>query len=174
MDIARKPITRPPRRLIRGSASLAGLSALGLAGCVAKPVAPGSTLPVYDVIPSLAPVRARIERLFDITVCLRPFRAAGPRLDTEEIRDTFIVHNYGHGGSGWSLSWGSGTIAVAKAMSKNPRKIAVIGCGALGLTSAILAQEAGCDVTIYARDLLPYTRSARARREAGRPIPASR
>jgi glycine/D-amino acid oxidase-like deaminating enzyme len=38
----------------------------------------------------------------------------------------------------------------------------VLGCGALGLTSAILAQKAGAQVTIYARDWLPETRSARA------------
>src|SRR5262249_52888735 len=34
--------------------------------------------------------------------------------------------------------------------------------GALGLTSAILAQRAGARVTIYAREQLPLTRSARA------------
>ena len=73
-----------------------------------------------------------------------------------------MVHNYGHGGSGWSLSWGSSTIAVNKAMAASPAEIAVLGCGALGLTSAILAQRAGAKVTIYARDLLPDTRSARA------------
>ncbi|HEX4294656.1 MAG TPA: FAD-dependent oxidoreductase, partial [Rhizomicrobium sp.] len=39
---------------------------------------------------------------------------------------------------------------------------AVIGCGALGLTSAIVAQGAGAQATIYARDMLPDTRSARA------------
>ncbi len=38
----------------------------------------------------------------------------------------------------------------------------MIGCGALGLTSAILAQRAGARVTIYARDQLPETTSARA------------
>jgi D-amino-acid oxidase len=113
-------------------------------------------------VPPLAPIRADVSRLFDITVCLRPFRAAGPRLDTEQIGHTLVVHNYGHGGSGWSLSWGSSTIAVQKAMSASPRKIAVIGCGALGLTSALLAQSAGADVTIYAKDLLPDTRSFRA------------
>src|SRR5262249_21925066 len=37
-----------------------------------------------------------------------------------------------------------------------------IGCGALGITSAILAQRAGARVTIYAREQLPLTRSARA------------
>ena len=103
-----------------------------------------------------------MRRVFDVTVCLRPFRAAGPRLDTERIGDALVVHNYGHGGSGWSLSWGSGTLAVRKAMANGPKEVAVIGFGAIGLTSAILAQEAGARVTIYARDPLPDTRSARA------------
>jgi D-amino-acid oxidase len=146
---------------MRGALALGGL---GLAGCTTNgdTTASGNALPFYDRVPPLAPVRARADRLFDITVCLRPFRAVGPRLDTEEIGKTFVVHNYGHGGSGWSLSWGSGTIAVKKAMSKNPKKIAVIGCGALGLTAARLAQEAGAQVTIYTRDLPPQTRSYRA------------
>ena len=86
----------------------------------------------------------------------------GPRLDTEQIGDTLVVHNYGHGGSGWSLSWGSGGVAVQKAMASSPAEVAVVGCGALGLTSARLAQQAGAKVTIYARDLLPQARSARA------------
>ena len=107
-------------------------------------------------------MRAQTDRIFDITVCLRPFRAAGPRLDAEQVGDAFVVHNYGHGGSGWSLSWGSSTIAVQKAMAGSPAHVAVIGCGALGLTSAILAQQAGAKVTIYAREFLPETRSARA------------
>lgn len=119
-------------------------------------MAPGSPAP------DLAPIRARTDRIFDIAVCTRPFRAAGPRLDTERLGDTLVVHNYGHGGSGWSLSWGSSAIAVAKAMQANPQEIAVIGCGALGLTSAVLAQRAGARVTIYAAELLPQTRSARA------------
>jgi D-amino-acid oxidase len=145
------------RRLLQGSAAFA---AAGLAGCanIPRPL----TDAVVDRTPPIAPLRARVDRLFDITVCLRPFRAAGPRLDAERVGDKLVVHNYGHGGSGWSLSWGSGTLALRKAMANSPRRIAVIGCGALGLTSAILAQEAGADVTIYAKDILPDTRSARA------------
>ena len=33
--------------------------------------------------------------------------------------------------------------------------VAVIGCGALGLTSAILLQQAGARVTIYAKERPP-------------------
>jgi D-amino-acid oxidase len=141
--------------LTRRQAVLGGVNLLALGGCTA----PG---PGYDAVPPLAPVRARADRIFDVTVCLRPFRAAGPRLDTEQIGDTKVVHNYGHGGSGWSLSWGSSTVAVRKAMAGSPRRVAVVGCGALGLTSAILAQRAGAQVTIYAREFLSQTRSVRA------------
>ena len=111
---------------------------------------------------ALAPIRARTDRIFDIAVCLRPFRPAGPRVETERLGDTLVVHNYGHGGSGWSLSWGSSARAVRLAMQASPAEVAIIGCGVLGLTSAILAQRAGARVTIYARDQLPETTSARA------------
>jgi len=156
------------RRLMTG---LAGGGLLGLGGCAtaltpARPATPSAAPPYVTPFaerrPPIAPVHARMDRVFDITVCLRPFRATGPRLDAEQVGDTLVVHNYGHGGSGWSLSWGSGTFAVRKAMAGSPASVAVVGCGALGLTSALLAQEAGAKVTIYAKDLLPDTRSARA------------
>ena len=136
------------RRLLQGG--LLGGSGL-LSACAATSSAP-----------SLPPIRASTDRIYDMAVCLRPFRAAGPRLDTERLGNTLVVHNYGHGGSGWSLSWGSSAIAVAKAMETSPQEIAVIGCGALGLTSAILAQRAGAKVTMYAREQIPDTRSFRA------------
>jgi D-amino-acid oxidase len=99
-----------------------------LAGCS---TAPGSS---FDAGPPLAPIRSRTDRIFDIAVCLRPFRPAGPRMDTERLGDTLVVHNYGHGGSGWSLSWGSSARAVRLAMQASPSEVAVIGCGILGLT----------------------------------------
>ena len=110
----------------------------------------------------LPPMQVSTDRITRITVCTRPFRAAGPRLDVEQIGDQTIVHNYGHGGSGWSLSWGSSTIAVRNAVATSAPDIAVIGCGALGLTSAILAQRAGLRVTIYAKDRPPNVRSSLA------------
>jgi glycine/D-amino acid oxidase-like deaminating enzyme len=127
---------------------------LSLAGCAPKIRT--------SAIPALAPIRAQTDRIFRVTVCLRPFRAAGPRLDVERVGDKTVIHNYGHGGSGWSLSWGSGALAVEKAMATGEREIAVIGCGALGLTCAILLQRAGARVTIYAKERPPEVRSARA------------
>jgi glycine/D-amino acid oxidase-like deaminating enzyme len=150
----------PHRRSVLG-AGLAGIGLAGAAGC-ASFSAPAGAPRAGTARPQLALLRARPERLFDLTVCLRPFRAAGPRLDAEQVGTALVVHNYGHGGSGWSLSWGSAEIAVRQAMASSPRRVAVIGCGALGLTSAITAQRAGAQVTIYARDVLPQTRSARA------------
>jgi len=149
------------RGLLRGAGAAGGL--LGLAGCATGQgvMAPSASVAPRPTIP-LAPIRASEDRLFDVTVCLRPFRAAGPRIETEQVAGKLVVHNYGHGGSGWSLSWGSGTVAVQMAMAASPAEIAVIGCGALGLTAAILAQRAGARVTIYARDLISDTRSARA------------
>jgi glycine/D-amino acid oxidase-like deaminating enzyme len=149
------------RRLIGGLAALGGL---GLSGCVSNAaVAPGPLVVGRgDPGLNLAPLRASAERVFDISVCIRPFRPAGPRLDAETIGDALVVHNYGHGGSGWSLSWGSSAIAVGKALANSPREIAVIGSGPLGLTSALLAQSAGAQVTIYAREIVPEMPSLRA------------
>jgi D-amino-acid oxidase len=40
-------------------------------------------------------------------VGLRPFRKSGVRLEKERLRDgRTVIHNYGHGGSGFTLSWG--------------------------------------------------------------------
>jgi glycine/D-amino acid oxidase-like deaminating enzyme len=147
------------RRLLAGAG--AALLAAAVDGCsVAALRAGGRTAPAPAL--ALAPLRASTDRITQITVCTRPFRAQGPRLDVEQIGQKIIVHNYGHGGSGWSLSWGSSSIAVQKAMAAGAREIAVIGCGALGLTSGLLAQRAGAHVTIYAKELPPNVRSSLA------------
>src|SRR5215472_6462172 len=156
------------RSFLQGSGALAGLSAMGLSGCAKRAAAPPApvvpTLPFYDAVGPIVPIRAHIDRIFRITVCLRPFRASGPRLDVERVGDKVVVHNYGHGGSGWSLSWGSADVVVKKALeaANGSRDVAVVGCGALGLTAGITAQRAGLRVTIYAKERPPFVRSSRA------------
>jgi D-amino-acid oxidase len=40
-------------------------------------------------------------------VGLRPFRKSGVRIEAEKLRDgRTVIHNYGHGGAGFTLSWG--------------------------------------------------------------------
>ena len=162
------------RNFLQGSGAFAGLSAMGLSGCTRHMTAPLAPLvtstpafPFYDAVGPIIPIRADMDRIFRITVCTRPFRAAGPRQDVERVGDKYVVHNYGHGGSGWSLSWGSADVVVRKAVTTlaaggGQRDVAVIGAGALGLTAALTAQRAGLKVTIYARERAPYVRSVRA------------
>ncbi|MBV8904154.1 MAG: FAD-binding oxidoreductase [Acidobacteriia bacterium] len=150
-------------------AFLGGIARIGLSGCAVRngtlPANPAAVVPGFPApagVPVLMPIRAEVDRIFRVTVCLRPFRAAGPRLELERVGEKMVIHNYGHGGSGWSLSWGSSSIAVEKALATGERDIAVIGCGALGLTSATLLQQAGARVTIYAKERPPDVRSSRA------------
>jgi D-amino-acid oxidase len=51
---------------------------------------------------SIAPPKPIAQR-----VGLRPFRKSGVRVEAETLRDgRVVIHNYGHGGSGFTLSWG--------------------------------------------------------------------
>jgi hypothetical protein len=145
------------RHLLKNSLGLIGLGATSQTA-----VAQNARVPLMDRPPRLAPIRAHVDRIYDMKSCLRPFRTKGPNLSVERIGDATVIHNYGHYGSGWCLSWGSADLQVQKAMSFSPKKIAVIGSGIIGLTSAVVALRAGAQVTIYTRELLPRTRSYRA------------
>ena len=53
-------------------------------------------------------------------VGLRPFRRSGIRLEAEQLRDgRSLIHNYGHGGSGFTLSWGCAAAVLAIATGAN-------------------------------------------------------
>ncbi|MBN6150740.1 FAD-binding oxidoreductase [Xanthomonas sp. AmX2] len=121
----------------------------------AAPARPGFAAPA-----PLAPIRASADRIVAMHACIRPFRAQGPRIEAERIGRKTVVHNYGHGGSGWSLSWGAAAIATQLARATGERQLAVIGCGAIGLTTALVAQRAGLRVRIYAKERPPHVRSS--------------
>ncbi|HTN14667.1 MAG TPA: FAD-dependent oxidoreductase [Sphingomonadaceae bacterium] len=158
------------RTVLKGALGSVGALALSGRTFAAEPgAAPGMIQP--GVKPHLTPMRVSLDQLIDMKCCIRPLRAAGPNLGTQMVGDRLVVHNYGHGGSGWSLSWGSAEVAVGKALSVLPESVAVVGCGIVGLTSAVVAQRAGLKVTIYARELLQRTRSFRA---SGSFTPSSR
>ena len=109
--------------------------------------------------PALPLVRVSPDRVIRTTVGLRPFRPAGFRVAVERLDDRTVIHNYGHGGAGISLSWGTGLLVADLAEPHPSRQAAVIGAGAVGLATARQLQRRGFDVTIYARALPPDTTS---------------
>lgn len=94
---------------------------------------------------------------------LRPYRAGGPRLEVERAADKRVVHNYGHGGAGVTLSWGCAEAALdllaAGGVPRRGTAVAVLGAGVIGLTTARVAQERGLAVRIYAQAFPPHTTS---------------
>src|SRR5438477_10080031 len=144
------------RQILSGAG--AALCVSVLPRCATNPGGGGQAAPELQ----LTPLKATTDRITSITVCTRPFRAQGPRLEVEQVLGKTVVHNYGHGGSGWSLSWGSSAMAAELALAGGERQVAVIGCGAIGVTSALLLQRAGARVTIYAKELPPNVRSSLA------------
>jgi len=107
----------------------------------------------------LVPVRVSWDQVQRTVVGLRPWRPPGFRVERESFGGKELIHNYGHGSQGLSLCWGSSEFAVDQVASTAPQRCAVIGCGAMGLTTARLLQERGWAVTIYAKDLPPNTTS---------------
>ncbi|WP_028297990.1 FAD-dependent oxidoreductase [Olivibacter sitiensis] len=153
------------RRNFLSSVGLAGLAAsLGAAGC--------STQKSTGVSPTgqsigqrrLPVAKLSTDRIVKETVGLRPYRLSGPRIALEQLGSKHVVHNYGHGGSGFSLSWGSANLATRLVgnVCHIGEEVAVIGCGIMGLTSARMLQEKGYRVKIYAKDMFPNHTSSKA------------
>jgi D-amino-acid oxidase len=121
-----------------------------------------------------APLKVSRSRVIREIVGLRPYRPEGYVVAAQKIGNRFVIHNYGHGGAGITLSWGTASQAVdlvrdapapvpARPGRSSQRRFAVIGCGVNGLSTAITLQRRYQDgpgtVTIYARDLPPNTTS---------------
>jgi D-amino-acid oxidase len=144
------------RRTLLKLGSIAALGA-GLGGCATR-----RTPPPLRVRRALVPVRVAWDRVIRTTVGLRPFRTSGFLLRPEKLDAKTVIHNYGHGGGGMSLSWGCGQRAAEMAVEAtgvNARRAAVIGSGAVGLAAARQLQRRGFDVTIYAAAVPPDTTS---------------
>lgn len=107
----------------------------------------------------LPPVLVSPERVIRTVAGLRPYREAGFVVRAEALGDQRLVHNYGHGGAGITLSWGTSRLATLLGLQGHQGPVAVLGAGVMGLTTARLAQEAGFPVTIYAKALPPDTTS---------------
>ena len=124
----------------------------------------------FDTKRHFAPVKVARNRIIREVVGLRPYRPSGFVVDAQRFGSKLLVHNYGHGGGGVTLSWGTASLAVDMARDfliarKQPRptRFAVLGCGVSGLSTARLLQRRFQNgpgtVTIYAKDLPPDTTS---------------
>jgi glycine/D-amino acid oxidase-like deaminating enzyme len=139
----------------------AGALVAGIAGCAPVSSRTARYQRPYSRNPWLAP-RISMDNVIRSIVGLRPYRPSGFVVKSEKFDDKVVVHNYGHGGGGITLSWGSSALAVRETLGMEQREAAVVGGGVMGLTSARLLQDAGWKVTIYTRDVARHTTSNRA------------
>ena len=130
-------------------------SAVLLSGCATV----GSQPRPFAGCTPLPPVKVDAGRVIRTVAGLRPYRESGFVVRAEPLAGKRLVHNYGHGGAGITLSWGSSKLATDLGLPGHGGAVAVIGAGALGLTTARLVQEAGYPVTVYAKALPPHTTS---------------
>jgi glycine/D-amino acid oxidase-like deaminating enzyme len=139
----------------------AGAVAAGLGACVPVTSSSAKYQRPYSRNPWLAP-RISMDNVIRSIVGLRPYRPSGFVVKSEQFDDKVVVHNYGHGGGGITLSWGSSALAVRETLGMEHRDVAVVGGGVMGLTSARLLQDAGWKVTIYTREVARHSTSNRA------------
>jgi glycine/D-amino acid oxidase-like deaminating enzyme len=101
---------------------------------------------------------------------VRPHRDGGARIELARPVETggelrHVIHNYGHGGAGVTLAFGSAEHVVGlverlqqtTSAGGEPKAVAILGCGVMGLTSAaaLTRRWPALAVTIYASDCTP-------------------
>jgi len=121
----------------------------------------------FNDVRRFAPVKVSRDRLIREVVGLRPYRPGGFVVEATKLGNKFLVHNYGHGGAGITLSWGTASLAVDLLRDYTQigrtHRFAVIGYGVNGLSTARLLQRryqhGPGTVTIYSKALPPDTTS---------------
>src|SRR4051812_12852417 len=98
------------RRLLQGTAALAGAAALPALA------APPSHLRNGEILPD--PDFSLLREDSPYVMGIRPHRKGGVRLELEErpietsSGKKYLIHNYGHGGGGITLSWGCASVVT--------------------------------------------------------------
>jgi glycine/D-amino acid oxidase-like deaminating enzyme len=130
----------------------------------------GSTALAANLLIAASPGRARggavvprlsRGRIIRRVVGLRPYRPAGFDLGVETVAGKTVLHNYGHGGGGITLSWGTARLVVERIGELGLEgPVAVLGAGAVGLATARLLQERGLPVSLHAGLFSPQLTSS--------------
>src|SRR3982751_4109443 len=136
-----------------------GFAAAGTAALVSGCATVGGRPRTVTGCTPLAPVIVEEGRVIRTVAGLRPYRRSGFVVRVEALGEKRLVHNYGHGGGGITLSWGSSKLAAELGLQGHSGPVAVLGSGVMGLSTARLVQEAGYPVTIYTAALPPDTTS---------------
>ncbi|MET4695689.1 FAD-dependent oxidoreductase [Endozoicomonas lisbonensis] len=96
------------------------------------------------------------DSLAGIDIGIRPCRSNGPNISAVESGQKLLIHNYGHGGAGWSLSHGSVLHALSLFEDRHCRRsspITIIGAGVMGLLTSLYLYERGYrNLEIVARE----------------------
>ena len=93
-------------------------------------------------------------------LCHRPLRHGAPNMSVEQKDDKILSHNYGHGGSGWTLGPGTAdyinNLFINSSYATDLTKatpITIVGAGAIGLFTAYdLIQKGFTKITIVAEN----------------------
>jgi D-amino-acid oxidase len=117
----------------------------------------------------LTPPLVSPEHCKEKITCIRAHRERIFQICSQEESGKLIIHNYGHGGAGWTFLFGAVNealriferhMAFVKGFSK--QKIVVVGAGCYGLLTAVMLARKGFGVRIIARETegIPSTKAA--------------
>ncbi len=115
---------------------------------------------VQREVRKITPPKLDVMHLGKKILCHRPMREGSPQMSIQEIEGKVVAHNYGHGGSGWTLAPGSASyvngLLEKFEYSEGLRKktpITVIGAGTIGLFTAYdLVDKGYTDITIVSKE----------------------
>jgi len=143
------------RTLIAGGVAAAGALVLAACAPAGTPILATSTA---RAVRKITPPRLDTAYLGEEILCYRPMRRGAPNMSVETVGSQIIAHNYGHGGSGWTLAPGTAKYVVdlvedteGGAIVSKGEPVTVVGAGVIGLFTAYeLVQRGYSNVTVMA------------------------